>query len=156
MPLYSDKAPQGYMGDPRRGAAMGRADVGAHIEAGEIRRRRDNQADALGYFRASDVQWRDKREQERHGQRLADCLAATETALAHAESRLAAPLKITLRRLRLDSGGYDPEGAYFGHGAPLYRAADESGEYDSTFRAWSRDDAKVIVRQTLPLARFYR
>lgn len=62
---------------------------------------------------------------------------------------------VTLQRVKLDSGGYDQGGAYWGSGQPLYWASldDSAGWY---FRAPSRDAAKVIVRETIPNAKFAR
>ena len=62
-----------------------------------------------------------------------------------------------LRRIRLNSGGYDSGGAYWGLGASLYWVADQEGEGDF-FRARNRDDAKAYVRSELasPEAKFYR
>jgi len=68
--------------------------------------------------------------------------------------------KVTLRRVYIDSGGYDPNGTYFGFGAPLYwyAAEDEDGTIivDDMLRAHSREDAKEQVRAKYPNARFYR
>lgn len=63
--------------------------------------------------------------------------------------------RLTLQRVRLDRGGYDAGGAYWGLGAPLYWCSDEAG---SSFylRAGSRDQAKRIIRASAPGARFYR
>jgi len=68
------------------------------------------------------------------------------------------PVKLQLRRVRLDSGGYDSGGAYWGHGEPLYRADDEAGLGEVTlyFRARDREHAKALVRVKLPNARFWR
>jgi hypothetical protein len=68
-------------------------------------------------------------------------------------------LKFSLQRIRLNSGGYDSAGRYYGIGAPVYHAsADyETGEKTSlgytiwetethTFRAEDRTHAKQIVR----------
>ena len=63
-------------------------------------------------------------------------------------------IKITLRRVRLDQGGYDASGAYWGVGAPLYWACDDAG-YDEYFRARGREAAKQRVRERFPGARFY-
>lgn len=59
-----------------------------------------------------------------------------------------------LRKVRLDSGGYDESGAYWGRGAPLYRwtLGDESG----TLRASTRELAKAPLRERFPFVRFYR
>jgi hypothetical protein len=64
--------------------------------------------------------------------------------------------KMTLRRVRLNGGGYDRNGTYFGHGAPLYWYADEGGNVDAMLRASSREIAKDKIRALFPLTRFYR
>lgn len=71
------------------------------------------------------------------------------------------PFRFYLQRVRLDAGGYDSGGAYWGVGAPLYRfeageGADELTEWPSGFlRARTRADAKRQLRETYPAARFY-
>lgn len=70
-----------------------------------------------------------------------------------------APGKLYLQRVRLDSGGYDSGGAYWGTGEPLYVATDHE---DTTVfvRAMTRDGAKHAVRLQLALLEgpvsFYR
>jgi hypothetical protein len=64
--------------------------------------------------------------------------------------------KLTLRRIHLDQGGYDPNGTYFGIGAPLYWVASEDGSIDYMLRACDRANAKVMVSHRYPRARFYR
>ena len=62
--------------------------------------------------------------------------------------------KLRLYRVPLNSGGYDPGGAYWGTGTPLYCAelnTDESTMIEY-FRAYDREDAK----SRFPSARFYR
>lgn len=54
--------------------------------------------------------------------------------------------KIYLERVRLDSGGYDSRGQYWGVGEPLYRYSDDSGAIDGYVRAASRAEAKEKVR----------
>ena len=71
------------------------------------------------------------------------------------------PYKISLTRIRLDSGGYDSGGAYWGHDQPLYWASAASGDpgvsdLDMFLRAPSREAAKAAVRDEYPEARFYR
>jgi len=68
-----------------------------------------------------------------------------------------ARLKMTLRRVRLDSGGYDSLGTYFGIDAPLYWCAsnDSESSVDFMLRASSRAAAKALVRQRYPRARFF-
>lgn len=68
----------------------------------------------------------------------------------------AASVKLTLRHVRIDSGGYDRNGTYFGHGNPLYWYADESGGIDAVLRADDREHAKESIRELYPNARFYR
>ena len=63
--------------------------------------------------------------------------------------------KFYLRKVRLDNGGYDPNGTYFGHGQPLYWCTDDD-EVDFMLRASTRDEAKASVREEYPEARFYR
>lgn len=63
--------------------------------------------------------------------------------------------RIHLRRVPLNSGGYDAGGAYWGHGAPLWVAMDQDGT-TFYFRARNRDAAKATVREDMPDARFYR
>ena len=63
--------------------------------------------------------------------------------------------RLYLRRVRLDSGGYDCGGAYWGLGAPLWEALDQDGN-GRIFRARDRTDAKRLICQDFPGARFYR
>ena len=79
-------------------------------------------------------------------------------------------VKFHLARVRINAGGYDAGGAYWGTGAPLYRAwgetppvinagyyglADEPEQVFYT-RASSHDAAKVEVLRKFPRAAFYR
>ncbi len=64
--------------------------------------------------------------------------------------------RITLRRVRLNSGGYDCLGTYWGVGAPLFWYADDSGTIDGCLRASSRDAAKAKLRKPYPQVRFWR
>lgn len=64
--------------------------------------------------------------------------------------------KMTLRRVRLCSGGYDSNGTYFGIGQPLYWYADKGGNVDAVIRASNREAAKAIVIGRYPTAKFYR
>lgn len=64
--------------------------------------------------------------------------------------------KVSLRRIRINSGGYDSGGAYWGIGAPLFWACCEDGEYAEFFRAPNRDAAKDHVKLKYPEAKFYR
>jgi len=64
--------------------------------------------------------------------------------------------KLYVSEVRIDGGGYDRNGTYFGHAGPLYWCADASGEVDFTVRASDRAAALVEIRKTLPLAKFAR
>jgi len=48
---------------------------------------------------------------------------------------------ISLFRVRLDSGGYDDGGHYWGHGEPIYCARDKHDALQLTTRAHSREQA---------------
>lgn len=66
--------------------------------------------------------------------------------------------RISLQRVRLNSGGYDSGGAYWGLGAPLWCAMDHTGE-TVFLRARNRLAAKAHIRaeHDMPAAvRFYR
>lgn len=68
--------------------------------------------------------------------------------------------KFHLARIPIDSGGYDPGGAYFGLGGPLYRAYSSEGngeEVQECFcRAENREAAKRYVGNRFLGAKFYR
>ena len=96
--MSKPNTPAYWMGDPKRGAALGRA---------------------------------------REGDKASD-----------------APMKFNLMRVRLDRGGYDPGGAYWGLPSDLYFAC--CGETEFYLRAKSRDAAKAEVCKDFPNARFYR
>jgi hypothetical protein len=66
------------------------------------------------------------------------------------------PVKLYLQRVRLDSGGYDPGGAYWGHGEPLYVAFDLAGDVQHFVRAVDRPMAKRLVAEKIKGARFYK
>lgn len=70
--------------------------------------------------------------------------------------------KLYVSRIRLDSGGYDSGGAYWGHGAPIYAASDTPvGDMPEstvfvTVRAKDRATAKAHFAKLHPSATFYR
>jgi hypothetical protein len=71
----------------------------------------------------------------------------------------ACTIKFHLQRVPLDSGGYDPGGAYWGLGCGwLYYAHGDGAEevQEMFFRAHNRDDAKTQVRAAFPNCTFYR
>lgn len=63
--------------------------------------------------------------------------------------------RITLFRVRINSGGYDSGGAYWGLGAPLWYVGDPDGN-GWFFRASGRDAAKAAILKDWPDAKFYR
>jgi hypothetical protein len=63
--------------------------------------------------------------------------------------------RLTLQRVRLNSGGYDAGGAYWGIGKPLFLVCDESG-HSHYFRAADRAAARATIRAAKPDARLYR
>lgn len=67
-----------------------------------------------------------------------------------------AEVRLYLRRVYLDMGGYDVNGTYWGSGAPLYWYASSDGKIDVVTRATDRDDAKRLVRLHYPRASFWR
>ena len=73
------------------------------------------------------------------------------------DDRNAPTEKLYLRQVPVDSGGYDPKGAYFGHNRQtLYWCADSKLSVDFMLWAKSRAQAKETVRHLLPNARFRR
>lgn len=63
--------------------------------------------------------------------------------------------KFWLRRVYLNSGGYDPGGAYWGIGEPLYFFEGPEGVHGYV-RGATRDAAKRVIREACPGAKFAR
>jgi len=57
---------------------------------------------------------------------------------------------IFIRQVHLDSGGYDPNGTYFGVGEPLFWYADEGENIDGVLRAFGPDQALREVEKKFP------
>ena len=69
------------------------------------------------------------------------------------------PHKFHLQKVKLDSGGYDSGGAYWGlrsRGWSLYWATNEQETVQRFFDAKSRDEAKGILREEFPNCTFFR
>ena len=64
--------------------------------------------------------------------------------------------KLCLRKIRLDNGGYDVNGTYFGHWKSLYWFASDGGEIDGMLRADDREDAREQVLDMYPNAKVRR
>jgi hypothetical protein len=60
--------------------------------------------------------------------------------------------RLYLRKIRLDSGGYDQLGTYFGSGLPLYWVASADSSVDYVLRAKTRESAKQQVQTKYPTA----
>ncbi len=65
-------------------------------------------------------------------------------------------MKFYLLKIRLDSGGYDRTGQYWGVGAALYQYVANSDDVSGHLRATTRDGAKSEVMTRHPGARFFR
>ena len=61
-----------------------------------------------------------------------------------------------LWHMRLDAGGYDKNGTYFGIGERLYWCANENHTVDFMLRAQDRADARTQVLQVYPKAKVRR
>jgi hypothetical protein len=83
---------------------------------------------------------------------LEDALARYESLLAPAREELetlearAADTRFHLRKVRLDSGGYDSGGAYWGHGGELFEAFNGAGDF-MTVRIWPDDRTEAFERR---------
>jgi hypothetical protein len=64
--------------------------------------------------------------------------------------------KVSIRKERVNAGGYIAGGIYFGCGAPLYFVQDEDGLWEDYIRASDREDAIAQVRERYPLAQIKR
>ena len=65
-------------------------------------------------------------------------------------------VRFSLQKVRIDSGGYDSGGAYWGVGNPLYWACSEDGKIERFFRALDRGQARRIINDEFHGARFFR
>jgi hypothetical protein len=62
---------------------------------------------------------------------------------------------IRLNKVRLDSGGYDSRGVYWGVGQSLFEYCSYEKDIQGYLRAPDREFAKDYVRKLYPEARFY-
>ena len=67
-----------------------------------------------------------------------------------------AAVRLTIRRVPLNQGGYDRNGTYYGTGAPLFWYADDNGEIDAVVRAKDIEEAKAKALAVYPHATFKR
>lgn len=64
--------------------------------------------------------------------------------------------RFTVTRVRLDSGGYDSGGRYYGRGAPLFSVEDHYDGRTMQLRAKDKTAAKAKIRTAYPGATFSR
>ncbi len=64
--------------------------------------------------------------------------------------------RVSIRKERVNKGGYIYGGVYFGVGEPLYFAQDEDGLWGDYFRASDRNEAIAIMRERYPIAQIKR
>lgn len=65
-------------------------------------------------------------------------------------------MKLHLVKVRLNKGGYDFRGEYWGVGLPLYYYQTPNCEEYGHIRANNREHAKQLVRSLVPSATFFR
>jgi len=64
--------------------------------------------------------------------------------------------RLRLRRVRINAGGYDRYGKYWGVDRPLYLVLSNDGGIGERFRADNRENAKEIILKYIPGAKFCR
>lgn len=162
MIAQPDLSERGWNGGPMKyGASMGRPSTGlserftaeqARVEANRLR-------DLAGILErclrvrmvATDTRTDDEIREQR---RLYFAEAFKLETMA--DTGALAVMKVSLQTVRINSGGYDSGGAYWGLGRLLYWAGSDCGTVDLWFRASDRPEAKANVRKQFPNARFYR
>lgn len=154
--------PRGWNGGPMKyGASLGRPSMGltehftADVARKEAAHQRDLAAILLDCLNKPRKPYDDRSDGDIR-RAMQDRLAEAYKLECMAESNVLDVFKTSLRKIRIDNGGYDSGGAYWGIGQPLYWAGSDCGTIDLWFRAPTRDDAKDHVRSKFPNARFYR
>ena len=71
----------------------------------------------------------------------------------HLENKPAFSGRLFLMRIRLDVGGYDKNGTYWGHGRTLYWCSNLENTVDFCFRADDHEAAKKVVLSMYPRAK---
>jgi hypothetical protein len=66
------------------------------------------------------------------------------------------PLKVSISRIRLNGGGYDRRGRYWGNGAPLFHVASDYDDVNFEIRVPDREAAIEEVTRRYPGVRFHR
>jgi hypothetical protein len=155
---------RGYGGDPKRGASMGRgsrdaAAMRANARA-EVERLERSLEDAQNGFNPG---WSETDRETGvvtftpNFPTHADYVAHREELLADARAELealeasAGETKFHLRKVRLDSGGYDPGGAYWGHGGELFEAWNGAGDFMTVRIRPEHRAAAFVARGGVPI-----
>ncbi len=126
------------------GAQMGRPSQNPDNAREEAARLRDRGYSLDGLI---DAESRETRRQ---------CFAEAYRLQTLADTGALDPVNVSLQHIRLNNGGYDSGGAYWGLGQPLYWAGSDNGAVDLWFRASDRAAAKAHVLASFPNASFYR
>lgn len=65
-------------------------------------------------------------------------------------------MRYSVRKVRLNNGGYDSSGKYWGIGQPLYFIQPDDDTRSYYLRAVNREAVKQRIRKLDPSATFYR
>lgn len=148
----------------RRGASMGRSDSGEI--AGQLESLRDDlkltESTLRSFAEGFEPGWYDRNKETGEleftpnfptPESRAEWVAGLEEKAAGYRARIAkleaSPAdaqRFHLQRVRLDSGGYDEGGAYWGHGAPLFRFESEDGLLSGFLRVDREDRTATAER----------
>lgn len=148
---------RGYMGDRKRGASLGRGNREAAVLRAEARKEVERLERGLeearngfnpGWYetdRETGVvtftpNFPSQADYVRHREKL---LADASEELKALEARVA-DVRFHLRKVRLDSGGYDQGGAYWGAGGELFEAWNGAGDF-MTVRVWEDDRSAAFA-----------
>jgi hypothetical protein len=162
MMAQPDLSPRGWNGGPMKyGASLGRPSKGLteHFtaeQAIEEAKRLRSSVDTLERCMRQRMVETDTRPDAEIREEIRQRLAEAYRLETMAATGKLADIKVSLRRIQINNGGYDSGGSYWGLGQPLYWAGSDCGTVDLWFRASDRDDAKEHVRETFPNVRFHR
>ena len=162
MSLQPDLSERGWNGGPMNyGASLGRPSHGLSDrftadDAREAAQHERESADTLARGLVARMVATDTRTDDDIRRERQDCLARAHKYDVLAQSSALDAVKVSLRCIRINSGGYDAGGAYWGLDKPLYWAGSDNGVVDLWFRASDREAAKAHVREAFPNATFYR
>jgi hypothetical protein len=84
------------------------------------------------------------------------CVCRRELAGNKHEVGYLVPLKVSVTRIRLNGGGYDRRGRYWGVGEPLFHVVSDYDEVNTEIRAADRKAAIAQISRWKPGVRFHR